>query len=120
MSTERERRELAVLIVSYRRADLLERALASVDKWLPEAPVHVWDNASSGSPQVRELAAKRPDITWTFSEFNLGYIAAMNRLMAQVPDATSCSSTPTPSSSARSPGPARRSPSPASPPCRPP
>ncbi len=82
-----ERRELAVLIVSYRRADLLERALASVDKWLPDVPVHVWDNASGGSAQVRELAAKRPDITWTFSDFNIGYIAAMNKLMAQVPDA---------------------------------
>ena len=50
---------LAVLIVSYRRADLLERALASVDKWLPDVRVHVWDNASSGSAQVRELAATR-------------------------------------------------------------
>jgi GT2 family glycosyltransferase/glycosyltransferase involved in cell wall biosynthesis len=86
VSEESARRELAVLIVSYRRADLLERALASVDKWLPDVRVHVWDNASSGSPKVRELAAKRPDITWTFSEFNLGYIAAMNRLMAQVPE----------------------------------
>lgn len=86
MSERSARRELAVLIVSYRRADLLERALASVDKWIPDAPVHVWDNASSGSPQVRELAATRPDVTWTFSETNLGYIAAMNRLMAQTPD----------------------------------
>ena len=86
MSEESARRELAVLIVSYRRADLLERALASVDKWLPDVRVHIWDNASSGSEKVRELAATRPDVTWTFSEFNLGYIAAMNRLMAQVPD----------------------------------
>lgn len=86
MSEQSTRRELAVLIVSYRRADLLERALASVDKWVPDARVHVWDNASGGSPQVRELAAARPDVTWTFSESNLGYIAAMNRLMAQVPD----------------------------------
>jgi glycosyltransferase involved in cell wall biosynthesis/GT2 family glycosyltransferase len=79
-------RELAVLIVSYRRAELLDRALASVDKWLPEARVHVWDNGSSGSPAVQALAETRPDVTWTFSEFNLGYIAAMNKLMAQVPD----------------------------------
>jgi GT2 family glycosyltransferase/glycosyltransferase involved in cell wall biosynthesis len=84
--SEESTRELAVLIVSYRRADLLERALASVDKWIPDARVHIWDNASSGSPQVRELAASRPDVTWTFSESNLGYIAAMNRLMAQTPE----------------------------------
>ncbi|NMO92694.1 glycosyltransferase [Actinomycetospora sp. TBRC 11914] len=77
---------MAVLIVSYRRADLLERALASVDKWIPDARVHIWDNASSGTPAVRELAESRPDVTWTFSDTNLGYIAAMNRLMAQVPD----------------------------------
>ncbi|MFC5063795.1 glycosyltransferase [Actinomycetospora atypica] len=79
-------RELAVVIVSYRRADLLDRALAGVEKWLPEARVHVWDNASSGSAAVRELAGRRPGVTWTFSEFNVGYIAAMNALMAQVPD----------------------------------
>lgn len=80
------RRELAVLIVSYRRADLLDRALASVDKWLPEARVHVWDNHSSESPAVAELAARRSDVSWSFSETNVGYAAAMNGLMAHVPD----------------------------------
>ena len=80
-------RELAVLIVSYRRADLLDRALASVEKWLPDAPVHVWDNASSGSDEVRALAVRRPAVRWTFSPTNVGYVAAMNALAAQVPDA---------------------------------
>ncbi|GLZ50592.1 glycosyltransferase [Actinomycetospora sp. NBRC 106378] len=80
-------RELAVLIVSYRRADLLDRALRSVEKYLPDSPVHVWDNASSGSREVRELAGTWPQVRWTFSSSNLGYIAAMNRLAAQCPDA---------------------------------
>ena len=80
------RRELAVLVVSYRRADLLDRALASVEKYLPQCRVHVWDNRSSGSADVAALAERRPDVRWTFSESNLGYIAAMNRLAAQVPD----------------------------------
>ncbi|HEY2221549.1 glycosyltransferase [Actinomycetospora sp.] len=80
-------RELAVLIVSYRRADLLDRALRSVEKHLPDARVHVWDNASSGSADVRELATGWPEVTWTFSGTNVGYIAAMNGLAAQVPDA---------------------------------
>lgn len=80
-------RDLAVLIVSYRRADLLDRALRSVEKHLPSSPVYVWDNASSGSPQVRELATAWPEVTWTFSESNVGYIAAMNRLATQCPDA---------------------------------
>lgn len=80
-------RELAVLIVSYRRADLLDRALRSVEKHLPDSPVYVWDNASSGSDDVRELAAGWPQVHWTFSASNLGYIAAMNRLAAQCPEA---------------------------------
>jgi glycosyltransferase involved in cell wall biosynthesis/GT2 family glycosyltransferase len=80
-------RELAVLIVSYRRADLLDRALRSVEKHLPDARVHVWDNASTGSDQVRELAESWPDVTWTFSGTNVGYISAINSLAAQVPDA---------------------------------
>jgi len=79
-------RELAVLIVTGGRADLLDRALASVDKWLPEARTHVWDNHSPASGDVADLAARHPDVTWTACEQNLGYIVAMNRLMAQVPD----------------------------------
>ena len=78
-------RELAVLIVTGRRTDLLDRTLASVDKWLPEVRIHVWDNRSPASPEVADLAADRPDVVWTFCESNLGYIVAMNRLMAQVP-----------------------------------
>ena len=79
-------RDLAVLVVSYGRAHLLERALAGVATHLPDAPVHVWDNASPGSAQVRELAVGWPRVSWTFSPANVGYIAAMNRLAEQVPD----------------------------------
>jgi glycosyltransferase involved in cell wall biosynthesis len=78
-------RELAVLIVSHRRADLLDRALASVEKWLPDCRVHVWDNRSADSPAVARLAERRPDVGWTFSKSNIGYADAMNRLAAQVP-----------------------------------
>lgn len=85
MSAGRER-ELAVLIVSYRRADLLDRALASVEKYLPDCRVHVWDNRSAGSPDVAALAERRPDVEWTFSESNVGSVAATNRLAAQVPE----------------------------------
>ncbi len=76
-------RELAVLIVSHRRADLLDRALASVEKWLPGCPVHVWDNRSPDSPAVAGLAARRPDVTWTFSASNVGYATAVNQLVAR-------------------------------------
>lgn len=79
-------RELAVLIVSYRRADLLDRALTSVERWLPNAPIRVWDNRSPDSEAVHDLAVGRPHVGWTFSETNVGYAIAMNRLAAQVPD----------------------------------
>lgn len=82
----RTERDLAVLIVSYRRADMLDRALAAVDKWLPEARVHVWDNRSAETPAVAELAARHPSVAFSYADENLGYVAAMNRLMAQVPD----------------------------------
>lgn len=77
------RRGLAVLMISPARAELLERALASVDKWLPEARVHVWDNPDAATPAITELAARHPAVRWTFSESDLGPVTATNRLMAQ-------------------------------------
>ena len=71
-----------VVVVSYRRADLLERCLTSVGSWLPDSPVAVWDNASDGSPAVRALAGTRPDVAWTFSPENVGFARAVNRLAA--------------------------------------
>ena len=75
---------LAVLVVSYRRADLLARCLDSVAKHLPDAPVLVWDNASDGSAGIRELAASYPEVRWTFAERNAGYAAAVNALAGQL------------------------------------
>ena len=74
---------LAVLIVSFRRADLLAACLASVRGHLPAARVHVWDNASTGSRDVRALAADHPDVDWTFSPVNVGFAAAVNGLAAR-------------------------------------
>lgn len=113
MSSRRER-ELAVLIVSYRRADLLDRALASVEKYLPECPVHVWDNRSEASAEVASLAAERPGVVWTFSESDVGTAAARNRLAAQAPECDALHLDPAPNCSARSPRPAPPSPSPGS------
>lgn len=75
--------EPAVLVVSYRRADLLETCLASVARHLPGSPVLVWDNASDGTPAVRELAARTPGVDWTFSPANVGFGAAVNGLAAR-------------------------------------
>jgi glycosyltransferase involved in cell wall biosynthesis len=82
----RSRRALAVLIVSPQRADLLERALASVATWLPDARVRVWGDHRTTTPDVVALAERLPHVAWTFSESDLGPVAATNRLMAQVPE----------------------------------
>lgn len=71
-----------VLIVSYRRADLLERCLASVRTYLPASSVYVWDNRSDGSDDVRVVAAAHAEICWTFHDENIGFAAAVNRLVA--------------------------------------
>ncbi len=76
-----------MLVVSYRRADLLRRCLDSVHKHLGGCRVMVWDNLSAGSAEVRELAAGYPDVEWTFSARNVGYAAAVNGLAAKAGDA---------------------------------
>ncbi|GMA40692.1 hypothetical protein GCM10025883_27370 [Mobilicoccus caccae] len=70
-----------VLIVSYRRADLLQRCLESVERHLPDSTVYVWDNASDGSPDIRRLSTTRPEVRWTFHDENIGFAAAVNRLV---------------------------------------
>lgn len=73
----------AVLIVSYRRADLLERCLSAVVRHLPDSRVHVWDNASSGTDEIRALARRWTAVDWHFSDQNVGFAAAVNGLVAR-------------------------------------
>lgn len=73
-----------VVIVSYRRADLLAQCLDSVERHLPGTRVHVWDNHSEGSADVRELASTRPHVSWTFCDDNVGFARAVNGLMREV------------------------------------
>jgi GT2 family glycosyltransferase/glycosyltransferase involved in cell wall biosynthesis len=82
-----ELNRLVVLVVSYRRADLLDRCLTSVAKHLGGATVLVWDNHSERSGDIRDLARGYPAVRWTFADRNVGYAAAVNALAAQVPDA---------------------------------
>lgn len=72
-----------VLIVSYRRPDLLERCLRSVREHLAGQSILVWDNDSPDSPRIRELAAAYPDVQWEFSPSNVGFAAAVNGLAAK-------------------------------------
>jgi GT2 family glycosyltransferase len=76
---------LQVLVVSYRRADLLAALLADLSRLHPDWPVHVWDNFSDRSAEVGALAAKHPEVRWTFSPDNVGFAAGVNRLVEAAP-----------------------------------
>ncbi len=80
-------RALVAMVVSYRRADLLRRCLDSARKQLPDVEVLVWDNRSAGTPEVRALATDFDDVTWVFSDTNVGFAAAVNSLAERRPDA---------------------------------
>lgn len=73
-------RKLHVLVVSYRRADLLQKCLTSIKSRLQDSPIHVWDNHSDGSEDVRILSRAFTDVDWVFSPDNVGYAVAVNRL----------------------------------------
>jgi glycosyltransferase involved in cell wall biosynthesis len=70
----------AIVIVSYRRADLLRQCLESAAATLPASAVHVWDNRSDGTDEIRALAEQFVDVDWHFCDENLGFAAAVNRL----------------------------------------
>lgn len=80
-------RPLVVLVVSYRRADLLRRCLDSVHKYLGGVRVLVWDNMSSASAEIRALTGEYPQVEWTFADRNVGYARAVNGLAGQAGDA---------------------------------
>lgn len=78
-------RPLAILIVAYRAPEKLEKCLASALKFLPNAPIHVWDNSGPCFDGVREMAKSFPSVHWHVGGENLGYAGAVNRLAATVP-----------------------------------
>lgn len=80
-------RALVAMVVSYRRADLLRRCLDSARKQLPDVEVLVWDNRSDGTPAVQALVSDFDDMTWVFSDTNVGFAAAVNGLAARRPAA---------------------------------
>jgi GT2 family glycosyltransferase len=71
---------LNVLVVSYRRADVLRRCLESVRRWLPGTNVLVWDNRSDGTASVRDVAVQWAEHEWVFSPRNVGFASAVNQL----------------------------------------
>ncbi|MEB3061536.1 MULTISPECIES: glycosyltransferase [Mycolicibacter] len=81
-------RSLSVLIVTYKCHDLLEKCLADVAEYLPELPVHVYENSGADYPGREELAARHPEVHWVLGEVNLGFGAAFNALVEHVPTDT--------------------------------
>ena len=77
----RTTRPLAVLIVTYKSHDLLEKCLAHVVKHLPELPVYVYENSGDDYPGRHELAARHPYVNWVLGPVNLGFAAAFNALV---------------------------------------
>lgn len=84
--SQRPARALAVLVVSYRAASKLEKCLDSLAHYLPDHEIHVWDNSGPAFAEVRELAQRTAEVTWHFSDHNVGFAAAVNRLAATVPN----------------------------------
>lgn len=78
------RRSTAILIVSYRRADVLRACLDSLRAHMPECRSFVWDNASDGSDAIQALAASYPEVQWYFHADNAGFAAAVNGLARRV------------------------------------
>ena len=79
-------RAMAVLIVAYRSADELEKCILSVERNLPGHDVHVWDNSGPTHSDVRRLADRMQHVHWHVGTENIGFGAAVNRLVAKVPD----------------------------------
>ena len=82
----RSGRPLAVLIVTYKSHDLLEKCLASIAEHLPELPVYVYENSGEGYPGREELTGRYPWVHWVLGgPVNLGFSAAFNALVEHTP-----------------------------------
>jgi hypothetical protein len=84
----RTTRPLAVLIVTYKSHELLEKCLAKVTEHLPELPVYVYENSGDDYPGREEVAARHPHVHWLLGPVNLGFAAAFNALVEHTPPET--------------------------------
>ncbi|OBI43837.1 glycosyl transferase family 1 [Mycobacterium kyorinense] len=81
-------RPLAVLIVTYKSHDLLEKCLASIGEYLAGLAIYVYENSGDGYPGREELAARHPSVHWVIGPVNLGFAAAFNALVEHTPPDT--------------------------------
>ncbi|MFD4368328.1 glycosyltransferase [Rhodococcus sp. NPDC058521] len=78
-------RELAVLIVAYRRPDLVANCLKSVREHLPDLEVLVWDNSGFEFPGMDRVRVDNPNTRWFGDGTNRGFAAGVNALAREVP-----------------------------------
>jgi GT2 family glycosyltransferase len=73
-----------IVVLSYNRAPLLERALASIARqtYRP-CDVVVVDNRSPSSPKIHELVKSFPGVRLVSNDANLGFTGGMNRGLAE-------------------------------------
>jgi GT2 family glycosyltransferase len=71
-----------VLVVSFRRPELLERCLAAVLVHEPAAKIYVWDNRSDHTDEIKRLSSRYPTVHWHFSAQNVGFASAVNELVS--------------------------------------
>ncbi len=81
----RTRRQLAVLIVTYKSHELLEGCLANVAEHLPGLTVYIYENSGDEYPGRAELAARHPEAHWVLGRLNIGFAAAFNVLVEHTP-----------------------------------
>jgi len=77
---------LAVLIVAYKAAEKLDGCLRALEAHLPGHAIYIWDNSGPHANEMRELARRHPHTHWHFSNTNVGFATAVNRLADAVPD----------------------------------
>ncbi|MFC7956536.1 glycosyltransferase [Rhodococcoides kroppenstedtii] len=69
-------------IVSYGRPDLIRVCIESIREYAPASPVRVFDNKSEASQEIRAVL-EGLGVEAIFSDKNLGFAAAVNRLAAR-------------------------------------
>ena len=79
-------RPVAVLVVAYRNPGLLRHCLASVEQYLGDVDVYVWDNSASAESGIDDVVAEFPLVNWYLGSANIGFAAGVNALAREVPD----------------------------------
>jgi GT2 family glycosyltransferase len=75
---------LTVVVLSYNRPELLERALQSITaQSFRDFDVVVVDNLSAQSPRVRDIVTRAPGVRLVSNEWNAGFTGGMNQGLAQ-------------------------------------